>query len=1291
MSGNRLNMEYEMECDKQDPNDCLFKCELCGESYNDCILLDAHKELYHNNGENSESMECEENQLDKSVFLCELCGDMYKDELLLDAHKELYHNNEQSLYSTDVCYHNKQYLPGTSNKALVSNIDVNGCQITGGSLQSKEPTISSASEKNKLPIQIFAESLEGAVVRHYRINNVNDEQLETLLYKSTMIVTNTLEKELKRLNCVKFNIVLDSTFTNLEGETSRRGFIARSRSIIKTSNLEDIVEECFQELTLKLTEHESRGSGWSFLQINSIDVRVHKQGYGDRGSSFIPLPKKISDTKSCINVQNHDNECFKYAMLTKFLQDEPNIYKYVNKFSQVSHKYNFRCLQYPVGLKDISNFEKNNVGVSVNVFGLDEKHNVYPLKIVNTELRDHTDLLLLKDGDVSHYVYIKDFSRLVARQLRKKNKHALTVCKRCLAYVNKSNTFGVNWLSEHVRICGQHPSVRIDLPSPERANLVFNKVSHQYRIPVVVYADFEATLIPVEDTSNQDAQKHNKYQKHEPNSYSLLLKSTLSEDQLEYYGLTSKPKVYRGKNAAKNFIDELYDIVNKVEVLYSHIVPMEALNQEQQDVYNSATKCYMCNESFSESNHKVRDHDHLTGAYRGAACNSCNINYKLPKFIPVVIHNLQKYDSHFIIPELGRDDGAIDVLASTNENFISFSKKVGKMKLKFIDSFKFMASSLQKLTENLQRSDLVETSKLVPSNQLELVLRKGVFCYDYIDSEERFNETSLPPIEKFYSKLSEEEIDPNDYQHACRVWKEMKFNTLGEYSDFYVTLDVTLLCDVMEEFRNTCFKAYGLDPLHFYTAPGLAWQAMLKETKCNLQLLTDIDMILMIESGIRGGITQSVTRNVKANNKYLPDFDPNKESIFLGYFDANNLYGWAMSRPLPNGGFKWVEPSEIDDIMKIPPEGNIGYFLECDIEYDKDLHDLHYDLPLLPRSEIPPGKKHPKLLTTLWNKTKYVAHFWVIQQAIRLGLKVTKIHRAIQFNQSSWLKPYIDSNTFRRANSTSAFQKDFFKLMNNAIFGKTLENKRKHKNVKLVSDKRKLEKLIAKPNFNTTIIINQNLVAVCMDKTSVKMDRPLYVGMSILDISKTHMYEFHYNKMVHYFGRDNIGICYMDTDSFVYWIKTDDMYRELRTFPYNDDFDFSDYPKTHPLYDNGKNKKVLGKFKDEANGELLKEIVALASKMYAIEFSESPCIKKAKGIKQTYVKKKIKFEHYKNCLQEHKTYTATFNGIRSFNHKLFSVRETKQSLSPFDDKRKILLDGVHTLPYGHYSLLACNA
>jgi hypothetical protein len=1224
------------------------------------------------------------------MIRCDICRASFTDEWLLLIHKELKHyskneevqHNDEELEELDETLAKFQSLQKSNETENQEELNQNVIQQ-----ETARPSViryapSTSSHVPSLNVNLEAHALPGKTVNHFKIDNAK-LKLDEFVNSARGLVVDTLESELRRLNFIKFGLLLDALFTNMQNETSPRGFLTKNRTIMFASDIETIVSECFEELLTKLQEHEGRGSGWSLLEISGLDIRVHKHGYGIRGSSYIPLPKKISNTKSCINVQNQDSECFKYAMLAKYVKD--HVERPSQRYKEVQHKYNFLGMSYPVGIKDVSKFEKQNPAASVNVFGLDSTNNVFPLRVTSIERRDHTDLLLITKGDISHYIYIKDFEALVSKQLSK-NRGKKTTCKRCFCHIYKPfGRGGKEWLLEHQRLCKGNSEVRIKLPHPSRAYVKFDKIHHQYRIPVVVYADFESSLLPLEHQED-DTAKRSKYQLHKPNSYCLMIKSTLSEDHLQRYGLSSTPKIYRGEEAAQKFVDDLYIIAGKVEEMYRHVTPMTPMTDEEVRRHHSATTCYLCSSAFTLDNVKVRDHDHLTGAYRGAACNSCNLNYKIPSFIPVVLHNLSGYDSHFIIPELGRDDGAIDVLATTMEKFISFSKKIGKIKLRFVDSFRFMPSSLMKLSENLRNEDLIETKKIVPDNKMDLVIRKGVYPYDYIDGLHRFDETSLPSIDKFKSKLNDSEISMEDYQHALRVWTEMDMKTLGEYSDLYVKIDVTLLCDVMEEFRNTCFAAYGLDPLYSYTSPGLAWHAMLKETGCKLQLLTDIDMVLMIESGVRGGLTQSVTRHAKANNKYLPDYDKSKPSTYLGYFDANNLYGWAMSNPLPFDNFKWVDPESIGDITEIPKTGDIGYILDCDFEYPEHLHDHHYDLPLLAKTEVSPTGKYPKLMMTLTDKPRYVAHFWVVQQAIELGLRIKKIHRVLEFSQSCWLKPYIDSNTRRRAAATSSFQKDFFKLMNNAIFGKTLENKRKHKDIKLVTNPRKLEKLVQKPNFGSSVIINENLVAVSMKKISVKMDRPLYIGMSILDISKTHMYDFHYKKMVAFYGRENIKICYMDTDAFIYWIVTNDMYEDLRTFNHKNEFDFSDYPKNHPNYDHDRNKKVIGKFKDEANGVLLQEIVALMSKLYSLKLYESSEIKKAKGVKNLYLKKNVNFEHYKKCLFEDQILTAKFNSIRSFNHQLFSLTEIKKALSCNDDKRHILPDKINTLPFGHYSL-----
>ena len=296
-------------------------------------------------------------------------------------------------------------------------------------------------------------------------------------------------------------------------------------------------------------------------------------------------------------------------------------------------------------------------------------------------------------------------------------------------------------------------------------------------------------------------------------------------------------------------------------------------------------------------------------------------------------------------------------------------------------------------------------------NKFILLLRKGVYPYEYMDNWERFNETSFPNKESFYSNLNMENIDDIDYRHGKNVFKRFKLKNLGEYHDLYVQSDTLLLADVFENFRTTCLKVYKLDPVHSLSLPGLAWQVCLKKMNIKLELLTDYDMLLMVEEGMRGGICHSIHRYAKANNKYMENYDKNEESSYIHYLDANNLYGWAMSQKLPVNNFKWIEDtSKINEefIKNYNENSNKGYIIEVDVKYPKKLLDSHSDLPFLPkRMKI---DKCKKLVCNLQNK-KNVVHIKSLKQALNHGLKLKRIYRIIEFNQKAWLKPYIDMNT----------------------------------------------------------------------------------------------------------------------------------------------------------------------------------------------------------------------------------------------------------------------------------------
>ena len=236
-------------------------------------------------------------------------------------------------------------------------------------------------------------------------------------------------------------------------------------------------------------------------------------------------------------------------------------------------------------------------------------------------------------------------------------------------------------------------------------------------------------------------------------------------------------------------------------------------------------------------------------------------------------------------------------------------------------------------------------------NKFLILLRKDVYPYEYMDEWNKFNEKVLPSKESFYSNLTLENITETDYDHANNVCKKFNFNNLGEYHDFYVRSDTLLLADIFENFRQSCLKNYELDPAHFVSLPGLAWQACLKKTNVKLELLTDYDMLLMIEEGIRGGICHAIQCYAKANNKYMKDYDKKNKSSYIPYLDANNLYGKAMTEKLSVRGFRWMDDiSRMDeDFVKGCNKNDIkGYILEVDVDYPNELQNLHSDLPFLP-------------------------------------------------------------------------------------------------------------------------------------------------------------------------------------------------------------------------------------------------------------------------------------------------------------------------------------------------------
>src|SRR5690606_13083739 len=466
-----------------------------------------------------------------------------------------------------------------------------------------------------------------------------------------------------------------------------------------------------------------------------------------------------------------------------------------------------------------------------------------------------------------------------------------------------------------------------------------------------------------------------------------------------------------------------------------------------------------------------------------------------------------------------------------------------------------------------------ENFKDYTNDEIKLILQKGIYMYDYMDNVSRFYETKFPSKKAFYSKLDNCNISDEEYNHAKSVYEVFKCKNLKDYTHLYLKCDTLLLADIISQFRNLAIKDYGLDPSHYYTLSGYTWDCAFKYSKVRLQLFNNeqLDMLLFIENNIRGGISSIMKRYSEANNIYMENYDKNKENIYILPVDANNLYGGCLQMKLPHSDFKWENIKEyylndneinVEKILNINVDDDRGYIFEVDLIIPKELHDYFNDYPPAPENII--GEFSPiiskqikdlklktikckKLIPNLYDKKNYVTHIKNLQLYIKLGLKINKIRRILSFKQEAYFKDYIQFNTNKRKIAKSDFEKDFYKALNNMLFGKTMEDIRKHRsfNILVHPTDNQFYRLSNKPTFKDNIIIDKNLCIIEMSKKKIEYLKPIIIGYSILEMSKAIMYDFYYNVMKKKYG-NNIKLLYTDTDSLCMEIKTYDLFKDLK-------------------------------------------------------------------------------------------------------------------------------------------------
>lgn len=1311
-----------------------YFCEICNE-YKSKSQKARHERskkhlenaLKSSSGQNKEIIKRQLEQLEHKTYTykCETCNKTFSEKKYYEQHLKTKSHNLKS--------GNPDW-----KKNVISRVK--------DTLRNKKPYlqivrdyIDTLSDKNHIEIKEAFKSDIGPAVIEIRFHK--GKTLED--YKGYLTIMENIMNIITDVEFPKIQINAKVQFIKSE-ERVEYNIGSYSRQIISKSHINEKINECYNDVKQKIEERYYEGSGLAldeiiFMDLNVYNTKSNKLNKGKvidennvtyykndeiSASSYVPLPFK---TKAVINVQNqNDDKCFLWSIISCLHPTDDVTHSYrLSKYVQYEPYY--KIDSYPVSIKMIPKIEKDN-NIKVNVFELIKLTNkkgdsikdytLEPLYLTKEyDKNDVIDLLLYEN----HYMWIKQLDLFFKTDSDHDNR--IYLCRKCLNKFTNENA-----LIKHKELCDNYDYCKLIMPTEKDYKLEYKKYHFKNKVPFVIYGDFESLNKELTDidrkeiyykrkvfNSNNPSTIMNEYK--DPDEKNTIKKIHQSAAAFGIYIKSDYPELinseyysYRAENCVNHFVDLMIEYEIKFNKILNTNKGMIMTPDDIED-FNFSDNCFYCNKAFYSFETKVRDHDHLNGKYRGAAHNDCNLQAKRINFVPVIFHNLSGYDAHLFIKQLchkiqeindeidelnkhrGKDVKKIPkytmkMLAKTSENYISFQFGC----LRFIDSYRFLGTSLDNLAKSLKDDELQILRQYYPNEEdFKLMRYKGAIPYSFYKTHEDFNNMQLLK-EQFYDQLKNEYVKDEIYDTTLKIWNHFKIQNHGQLVDLYLKSDVLLLSDIFERFRDVNMKYFEVDPCHCYSAPGLTWNCGLKFTGIKMDLIKEVDQLLIFEKAIRGGVS-----GVLGDRYFNINDNPGYKLL---YIDANNLYGWAMMEPQPYGIFELTEV--IDDnfdwktaILNIKDDDPTGYYFIVDLEYPDSIKFKSRNLAFCPEhktvtdDELSNYQKRikpqnsvntEKLMVTQENKYNYVVHYRMLKFYLRQGMILKKVHRYISFSQSKWLEKYIDFNTQQRTLAKTDFEKDFFKLMNNSFYGKTCENIRNRNDIELVTNGTRIRHLQSNPRFSGSRMFDWNLAAVKMKRTKILFNKPIYVGATVLEISKLLMYEFYYNVLQPHFGEKHIEIMYFDTDSYILKIKTNDLTKDLKTLKHH--FDFSNYPKDHELFSN-ENKKVPGKFKDEIGGEEMIEFCGIRSKMYTYKTKEHEA-KKLKGITKNVVEKNIRFRDYITCLFNEEVLRHKMKTLRSEDHEMYIEEIEKVSLNPFDDKRYILDDGIRTLPYGFF-------
>ncbi|TLY46985.1 MAG: hypothetical protein E6K54_07675 [Gammaproteobacteria bacterium] len=952
--------------------------------------------------------------------------------------------------------------------------------------------------------------------------------------------------------CVKYNLVLECYYYKSTDDNAQlKNFKTPNVPVFRLSNLNDQYSADIVKILSEMDEIETRGSGWVLAKISHLQLRINRYEplRGATAYRRFQLPRFIKNKRCLVNPYRYDpakealgsccaTMCFKFSILGQVLRDNNiNVHNITNYFKhkRLNDKYVWDCVQYPVALDDIQKFETIN-NMTISVYTADETaRTIVPLKVsTNRSESDHRDILYYE----GHYSWIKNFNILVSGQvIRRSGRCKHFFCRTCFQHFYQSAL-----LTAHEKSCRNYKPT-IVVPSKDTF-LQFKNFNRSLKIPFVIYADIGYKLTPIPTCSPDPKTTYT----HTSGIYRPTRCS---------YRVVSTTGQWREKqfDNIPSFVRSLELETMYIRSIYKQNVPMD--NVPAGKPLLGVDICHICETQLKDI-HYALDHDHVTGKVRGFVHRTCNLNYRLPRFVPIVVRDLSKINSAPLMEHFLKT-GGVRVIPYKEKvgQFISLTRRIGEdgFSMRFVDMSKF--------------------------------------------------------------------IEPGD--------------------------DYQLTVAKFERIRHICVERLKLDPLYYLSLGSYSWDCMLRYTGVQLQVIRDVDMLLMLKSGIRGGFVSCVRKHALAN---VNGIDPSKPPTSIHFFDVIGLYSSVMKdRLMPYGGFEWAHDFHVSDIFSHHEPG-VNYIVEVDINYPENVRRDHSDLPLCPHHDEQLG-----LIASFRPREKYVVHLDVVRYAISKGLEVTRVHRAIKFKESNWLVGYVELNgTLRNENPQFS---GFFKDLNNFLYGKSIERLGNRVNVRILrSDPRTLMKLVRLPTFYDRTILNSETYIVMNRRQRIKVTQPIYLGMAILDLSKLFMSHLFYDVLKPRLPR--FELLYTDTDSLcieVFTNNADEVIKEMG------DVFHHDKSTAGPI----------GKLKNLTADSPILEFVGFRSKVYAYRCSENMVMK---NIPPT-----AKFVFHDGFPYDDLKFNKHFRRTMGTSVYDLSVNRTIPTVAKTSDRKRILCsDNNHTLP-----------